>query len=183
MQDSHKETPFIKCVNGVGALTEKASGFVGAVFLILMTVVAILGVVFRYIMMQPFEWTEEISRFLMLLVIFLSINTAFRKNEHIAITSFLDYLPGRIVTLLDYLTHALIAFFLVVLMVKGYGMSTRTLMTASTFHLSMTWIYLFVPLGAFLTLIQLAVKVILKIKFDLGQTKNRIRPEKQLHSD
>lgn len=168
MQSSRRENPFLKFVDAVGSWTEKASGLVSALLLIFMTAVAILGVVFRYIMSQPFEWTEEISRFFMLLVIFLSINTAFRKNEHIAITSFVDHFPERIVSFLDYLTHALIAFFLVVLMVKGYGMTTRTLMTASTFNFSMTWIYMFVPLGAFLTLVQLVVKVILKISSDLG---------------
>ena len=174
MQTSREDNPFLTIVDSIGSWTEKASGFVGAVFFILMTAVAILGVVFRYIMSQPFEWTEEISRFFMLLVIFLSINTAFRKNEHIAITSFIDHFPERVVTFLDYLGHALIAFFLVVLMMKGYSMTTRTLMTASTFNLSMAWIYLFVPLGAFLTLVQLIVKVILKIASDLGGMTNRI---------
>jgi TRAP-type C4-dicarboxylate transport system permease small subunit len=57
----------------------------------------------------------------------------------------------------------LVALFLYYLLKQGYLMTTRTLMTTSTLNISMFWIYMSVPLGAFLTVIQLILNVTMKV--------------------
>jgi TRAP-type C4-dicarboxylate transport system permease small subunit len=158
----------LKLLDTLGFLLEMSSGFASVIFFAGMTAVALLGVIFRYVMVNPFEWTEEIARFTMLIVCFLAINIAFRKNEHIAITSFVEMLPSMVIKVLDYCNHALMAFFLVILIKQGFRMSLGTLMTASTIHISMGWIYMFVPLGALLTLIQLVIRVTEKVFAEFG---------------
>jgi TRAP-type C4-dicarboxylate transport system permease small subunit len=98
----------------------------------------------------------------------LSFNIALRKREHIAIPAFVDRLPPRVSKLLDYLVDILIGFFLIVLIKQGYLMTTRTLMSASTIHISMFWIYIFVPVGASLTLLQLILGMIKKVLSGFG---------------
>ena len=163
MQQKTPRDLAILVLDMIGHIVEVISGSFSVVLFASMTAVTLLGVLFRYVMSSPFEWTEEIARFLMLSICFISINMAFRKKEHIAITSVIEILPPLVRKLLDYLIDILVCFFLVLLIKQGYLMTTRTLMSASTIHISMAWIYMFVPLGAFLTLIQLILGTTIKI--------------------
>jgi TRAP-type transport system small permease protein len=124
---------------------------------------ALLGVLFRYVMLSPFEWTEEVARFLMLWLGFLAMNIALRKNEHIAINFLGGRLPRALIRLISYCIDGLVGLFLFYLVKQGYLMTTRTLITTSTLNISMFWIYMAVPLGAFLTAIQLILNLMVKV--------------------
>lgn len=68
-----------------------------SVVLVLFWVLA--GVVFlqffsRYVMNDSIGWTEEIARYLLVLVTFTGAALAARKNSHIAVEFFYRYLPG-----------------------------------------------------------------------------------------
>ena len=57
------------------------------------------GVVFlqffsRYVLNDSIGWTEEIARYLLVLVTFVGAALAVRKNSHIAVEFFYRYLPG-----------------------------------------------------------------------------------------
>jgi len=138
-----------------GRIIELASGTICVILFAGLIATTLLGVFFRYIMANPFEWTEEAARFLMLAVGFLAINIALRHDAHIKVDLAVRMLPNSVSKFLDYITAVLLAFFLVMLMWKGYLMTTRTMMTGGALPISMFWPYLTVPLGAFLTLLQL----------------------------
>ncbi|MGF1631404.1 MAG: TRAP transporter small permease [Kiloniellaceae bacterium] len=60
---------------------------------------ALAGVVFlqffsRYVMNDSIGWTEEIARYLLIVVTFAGAALAARKNSHIAVEFFYRYLPG-----------------------------------------------------------------------------------------
>ncbi len=159
MEHRSKRTQFIKLLDKIGYSIEMGSGFFCVVFFAAMTFVVILGVFYRYVMKDPFQWSEEVARFLMLWLGFLAINIAFRRSEHIAIDTLVKALPSGVSKVLNYLVHLMIGFFLIVLLAKGYRMTTGTIMTAATMPISMFWIYLAVPLGVLLTLIQLFLNI------------------------
>jgi len=138
---------------------EFGSGCVCVLLFAGMTVVTLIGVLFRYVMLSPFEWTEELARFLMLSICFLALNMAMYRKEHIAIPALIERLPPVVAKVIGYAVDLQIAFFLFLLIRQGVLMADRTLMTTSTLHISMKWVYLFVPVGAFLTLIQLVIQV------------------------
>ncbi len=163
MRKESRQDKIIHVSDRIGHYIEKSSGFISVIFFSSMIIVVLIGVIARYVMRSPFEWTEEIARFLMLGIIFLSINMALRQKEHIAIRTLAEALPKYLANYLDYIIDILIGFFLIILIRQGYIMATSTLMTAGTIKISMFWIYILVPLGAFLTLIQLVVNNITKI--------------------
>ena len=149
--------------NQLGRIIELASGTLCVLLCAGMFAVTILGVFFRYVMISPFEWTEEMARFLMLALGFLAINIAVRRDEHIKINLVVNCLPTTISRWLDYLVDAFVAFFLIFLLIKGYSMAFGTMMTAGTVDMSMFWPYLTVPLGAFLSLLQLILRLARKV--------------------
>lgn len=163
MEDRAFREKTILTADKIGHLIEMIVGTVCVLIFAAMIAAALLGVVFRYIMLSPFEWTEEVARFLMLWLGFLGMNLALRRNQHIAINFFGNRLPPVLMRLLGYCIDGLVAFFLYYLLKQGYLMTTRTLMTASTLNLSMFWIYMAVPLGAGLTVVQLVLNVTMKV--------------------
>ena len=147
----------------IGRWMAITTGAISAVLLAGTFTVVILGVVFRYVIQAPLQWTEELARFLMLWTGFMAMNVAMFHRQHLAIDSIIVLMPPRVVKLLGYLGDILIAYFLIVLLMKGYSMTTRTIMQASSMEFSMFWIYMAVPLGAFLTLIQHVLQIISKL--------------------
>lgn len=146
-----------------GLIIEKICGAVCVLCFAAMTLVAILGVFFRYIMQSPFMWTEEVARYLLVWLGFTAINIALRQDRHIKVEIITKLVPPVVAKIVSYLVDALIAFFFIVLLQQGYLLTVNNMMMASTFHLSMAWILVAVPLAAALTLIQLLLGVIKKI--------------------
>ena len=163
MKDHGLRERIILTSDKIGHVIERVVGSFCVLIYGAMIVAALLGVVFRYIMLSPFEWTEEVARFLMLWLGFLAMNMALRRNQHIAINFFGNRLPPVLMRLLGYCIDGLVGLFLYYLLKQGYLMTTRTLMTASTLNISMFWIYMAVPLGALLTVIQLILNVTMKV--------------------
>jgi len=163
MKDRAFRKKIILISDKIGYVIEMAVGSFCVLIYAAMIGAALLGVLFRYVMLSPFEWTEEVARFLMLWLGFLAMNIALRRNQHIAL-NFLDGLlrPSQL-RLIGYCIDVLVGLFLYYLLKQGYLMTTRTLITTSTLNLSMFWIYMAVPLGAFLTMIQLILNVTMKV--------------------
>ncbi|MBW1788189.1 MAG: TRAP transporter small permease [Deltaproteobacteria bacterium] len=174
MQHGSRRARCIYELDRVGSYIEKGSGFFCVLFFAGMTFVVILGVFYRYVMKDPFQWTEEAARFLMLWLGFLAINIALRRNEHIAIDTVVKALPPTVSKPIDYLIHLLMGFFLVVLLVKACGMTFGTIMTAASMPISMLWIYLSVPLGILLTLIQLLLNITKKVLSEFDPVTSEI---------
>ena len=146
-----------------GLVIEKISGAVCVLCFAAMTLVAILGVFFRYVMQSPFMWTEEVARYLLVWLGFTAINIALRQDRHIRVEILPKLVPPVVAKIVSYLVDALIAFFFIVLLRQGYLLTANNMMMASTIHLSMSWILVAVPAAAALTLIQLFLSIIKKI--------------------
>lgn len=93
----------------------KRIGWVGAVIAIalgLMTATLMLQVLARYVLRVSIPWTEEISRYLLVLMTFVGAALALRDRQHIAITFLLDRLPHPQRIWADLLFNLLIMLFL-----------------------------------------------------------------------
>jgi TRAP-type C4-dicarboxylate transport system permease small subunit len=143
----------------IGSTLEICSGAISVLLLMLMTAIVLLGVVFRYIIGDPLQWSEELARFLMLWGSFLAINVALRKNQHIRIDIILKKMPPFLHGVVGLLIDVLSGCFLIILAIKGYDMATGSFMKAMSMDFSMFWILLSVPIGALLTLVQLILGV------------------------
>jgi TRAP-type C4-dicarboxylate transport system permease small subunit len=151
-----------------GLMIEKICGALCVFCFAAMTLVAILGVFFRYVMQSPFMWTEEVARYLLVWLGFTAINIALRQDRHIKVEVLQKLVPPLVGKVVSYLVDALIAFFFIILLQQGYLLAVNNIMMASTFQLSMSWILVAVPVAAALTLLQLFLRVIKKIFLEFG---------------
>ena len=141
-------------------LVEKACGVICVFCFAVMTLVAILGVFFRYVMQSPFMWTEEVARYLLVWLGFTAVSMALRQDRHIKVEVITNLVPGGVQKIVRYIVDVLIGVFFVVLLWQGYKMTVNNIMTASTIPVSMSWILVAVPVGAALALVQLVLGLI-----------------------
>ncbi len=95
--------------------TARRIGWVGAIITIalgLMTAVLMLQVLARYVLQVSIPWTEEVSRYLLVLMTFVGAALALRDRQHIAITFLLDRLTGSQRIWADLIFNVLIMLFL-----------------------------------------------------------------------
>jgi TRAP-type C4-dicarboxylate transport system permease small subunit len=95
--------------------TKTQIGWVGAIITIalgLMTAALMLQVLARYVLHVSIPWTEEVSRYLLVLMTFVGAALALRDRQHIAITFLLDRLPATQRLWVDLVFNVLIMCFL-----------------------------------------------------------------------
>lgn len=94
---------------------------VAVLLLIAMSAIVLLQVIGRYILTNPFIWTEELTRLLMIWLTFIAAAAVTRRGMHIAVDLGLDMMPAamrRIVAFLIDLVMAATFFWLAYLMVR-----------------------------------------------------------------
>jgi len=134
----------------------------------LMTLTVLLGVFFRYVILRPLGWTEELARYLMIWSALLAISVGIRYNEHVGITLLIQRLPYKLARVVRFVTQILILLFLFELTRRGYVMAIKGIPQLSTgLGISMVWALASVPVAGVLAFIQ-QVLVIIK-EFSVGK--------------
>lgn len=121
----------------------------------LMITVTTLQVIFRFFF-QALGWSEELTRFLLVLTSLVGTAIAFKRGSHIAVTAFVNRLPGPLKKLTGLMVHLCGLFFFGV--VVRYGailMRSEASQTTPAMGLSMSWIYAMYPVMGTVILIHL----------------------------
>ena len=137
-----------------------AEAWIASVFLILMVVLIFLGGVLR-MLGHPINWSTDVATALFAWACFLCADIAWRKNSLMAIEVLTSRLPERAAFLFRMLNYALIAVFLLYLVVMGVYLSwiSRARSFQGIPEISYSWVTLSLPVGAILLLITTALKV------------------------
>jgi len=116
----------------------------------------VLQVFTRYVLRFSFPWTEELSRYLIVFMVFLASGYLLRNNENPFVEVFVEKVSGRKKYWLSFIIYSLIAIFLVFLLVNGV-LSVFKAMNKRTPSLRILWAvpYLSIPIGACLMLLQM----------------------------
>ncbi|NLL36900.1 MAG: TRAP transporter small permease [Fretibacterium sp.] len=116
------------------------------VTMVIMTIVTILQIVFRF-WFRALTWSEELTCFLLVAATFLGTAVAFKRGAHIAVTFLLNLLPTSLKRLLLLGIDAVGIIFFVVLTVYGGVLCVQeSTQMATAIAISMSWVYLIFPL-------------------------------------
>jgi TRAP-type C4-dicarboxylate transport system permease small subunit len=86
---------------GIATGVIKAGDFLASyVFLVLMVGLMAIDPIMRYIFGSPFYWSNEVTTFLMMLVVFNGLGVALAKDKHIRVMLVFNRLPAKIQNLL-----------------------------------------------------------------------------------
>jgi TRAP-type C4-dicarboxylate transport system permease small subunit len=122
----------------------------------LMTAVVILQVICRYVLKNPLVWTEEVARYLMLWMAFISASCVIKKWDNMYVDFFINLLkqkPRRIIILLQkFVVQGLLiySFYLCVTVFPKVSANQ----TLATLDISMLWAQSSMIVGFLLSALQ-----------------------------
>ncbi len=133
-----------------------------AIGLVLAAMVAdvTIQIFFRYVIVAPPTWTDELARFLFIWDIFLAAGLAFGRGTHIVVDVLVLLFPRsrRIVSIIG---NTIVLVFLIVLVWQGVNMTRLTSNTVSTaLNLNMGVVYAALPVGAAISVLYVAVRLV-----------------------
>lgn len=113
-----------------------------------MLLVLTIQIVSRYFLSFAIPWTEELSRWLYIYIVFIGASEAVSRRDHIAV----DIVPNRLGTktnlMMDVLIHSSFAIISLVIVYRGYIFMERMDRLGSiTMDVQMSLLYAAIPLG------------------------------------
>jgi len=105
-------------------------------------------VVFRYLLLSPLPWSEELARYCFVWIVFLGATLGLERGVHIGVDILTILLPPRVQRWLTMLNEFLIlAFVLVIIVASVAVVDANRLQFSPALGLQMAKIYLAIPLG------------------------------------
>ncbi|MBS3977867.1 MAG: TRAP transporter small permease [Syntrophomonadaceae bacterium] len=105
---------------------------VSSVIFCFVVLFVIMQVLIRYVTVHvglSLPWTEEAARYLLIFFVFFGSAVAWRKKEHITITSLVDYFPAKVKLVLEFISCLLILFFLAVAVIGSYQFTFKMMVS------------------------------------------------------
>lgn len=94
------------------------------ILIILMTTLLVLGVaqiLFRFLLNFSLSWTEELSRYTFILMVYVGAALAFKRNKHVRVEIIDQYVSPKVLEHVKTFNEVLIIIFLVLVGYKGFG--------------------------------------------------------------
>jgi len=128
----------------------------GVVLTIVMVAAVFLQVIFRYVVNNPLNWSEELSRYVFIWACMLGASIGIRRKAHYGLDAIFKLIPVRKQKLVEVFLYALIGVFLLVLIYFGIKLNQEIyLQTAPGLEISMSLPYSAIPAGALLMLLHI----------------------------
>ncbi len=110
----------------------------------------------RYVLGDSIAWTEEMARYLLILVCFLGGAMAVRKNSHIMVEFFYRYMPGAMGRFMSTLVDLVRVLFFAAAAWITYQLAGRTGSMMVSVDIPKSWLYYAVMAGFLLMMLRAA---------------------------
>jgi TRAP-type C4-dicarboxylate transport system permease small subunit len=115
---------------------------------VVMVLVTLAQVVFRYLIAAPLPWSEELARYCFVWIVFLGGAIGLSRGIHLGVDLFVNMLPAPVRRGLDILTSALIAAFAVTVIYASFPVINMNMFQRSpALGVQMSWIYIAIPVS------------------------------------
>ncbi len=116
--------------------------------MVAITAVVFLQVISRYVFNYPFDWPEEMARYLFVWVALLGAALALQRGAHFSIDALVKRFPAKWRLIVPLLIHTTLGIFTLVVSVKGFQLALRVREQLSPgMEISMAYAYLSVPVS------------------------------------
>jgi TRAP-type C4-dicarboxylate transport system permease small subunit len=141
---------------------------VAGILLAVMLALALAQILSRGVFHYSLDWAEELARVALVWSVLLVGPYAYRRGAHVAIVSFAEALPPRLLASCSIVLNLLIVWIVTVLFVESFAFWRRGLdISAATMDLPMAWIYAIVPV-TFAMLILVGLELVVRLLLHLG---------------
>ena len=135
----------------IGKLVDRATEIVVMVLGGSIFALGVLQVFFRYVVQASLGWSEELSRYLFVWLIFIGSALALPKGSHIAIDVLVNELPIRVRKWVHGFASICVMVFFIFLTIEGLKLCNLAQgQTSAAMEIPMGIAYLCIPLGSLL---------------------------------
>lgn len=150
-----------------GPLSVAGRNVAGAL-LAVMLALALAQIVSRGVFDYSLDWAEELARVALVWSVLLVGPYAYRKGAHVAIVSFAEALPPRLLVACSLLLNVLVVWIVAALFVESFAFWRRGLdISAATMDIPMAWVYAIVPV-AFALLVLVGLELLVRLLLHLA---------------
>lgn len=154
----------LSIIDQLSRITERVAAVPCMIAIGGMTAIVIVGVFFRYVLLQPIGWSEEAARYLMIWAASLAVSLGIMKGEHVGLNFVVQALPPKFERIVSVGTNLSILIFLWVLTERGYDMAIQGRnQVSSLLGVSMIWSLIAVPIAGFLAILQTVFVILRKL--------------------
>jgi TRAP-type transport system small permease protein len=146
----------------ISRVMDKILSYIVAALLVAMSGIVFGNVISRYFLDTTWGWYEEVSRFMLIWIVFLGAVVCMIRSDHLSI----DLLPlafsRRVCWAMAVLTDLLVLAALAVMCQGAWDMAIDSLASgwvASSIPIPYGWVYMIGPVSAALMFIQMLIKI------------------------
>ncbi len=126
----------------------------GVLLLLSVLIIISVQVILRYVFSSPLSWPEEVTTHALVWITFLGGSIVTRREEHIKVTFFVEFLPKKILGWLFLILDILIVCFLIAILIGCVTVFKKLrLMLLPATQISMNWVFASVPICALIMLL------------------------------
>lgn len=141
----------------------------------LIVAVAAAQVFFRYAVGASLFWSEELMRYLMIWLVFLTAGVAYSRGELLGMRMVVDALPHRLRNIVNLSGRILILIFLFVVAFYGFDFAYRTrFQQAVALQFSLFWVHVSIAAGAMLLAVHVALDDLFKRHFGVRESAGEL---------
>lgn len=112
------------------------------------TVIIFMQIVYRYVLLRPIPWAEELARYIFVWISFLGSTVAVQKKSHVGVEFVISRLPVKVSKYVMTVAYLLCATFSLLMTVHGSTLVQRTASQVSAaMRMSMSAAYVAIPIG------------------------------------
>jgi TRAP-type C4-dicarboxylate transport system permease small subunit len=158
---AEQSVPWIAMLRRVRLIVEKILSWIVAVLLVGMSLVVFTNVILRYFFGMTIGWYEELSRFLLIWIVFLGAVIAFFKGDHLSLDIVLKIIKPKARRVVSAVADLLVVAALLIMIQGGFAMALDSLASgwiASSIPIPYGYVYMVGPISAILMLLQALIK-------------------------
>lgn len=130
------------------------SGYVSALLMAGICIAVFCSVFSRYILNDPWRWTEETARLLFVWMLFMAASIGVRRGLHFRFTLLIDSVGTTPKVILEILANVWVIFFSSIMLVRGLSFAILNLKQLTpALQIPWGWVYISVPISGALMII------------------------------
>ena len=115
---------------------------------VVMIIVTLAQVIFRYVIAAPLPWSEELARYCFVWIVFLGGAVGLSRGIHLGVDLLVNAMPAPVRRGLDALTSVLIAAFAATVIYASFPVLNMNMFQRSpALGIQMTYIYMAIPIS------------------------------------
>ena len=142
--------------------------------LILLGLIVSAIIIWRYIIILPLPWADELARYLFIWLTFLGSSAAVGGNAHLGVNLLVKNAPNSIRFILQITIVSLTLAFCCIILIWGISLTSQSMARmAPTLKIPMGYVYIALPVSAFIMIYYLSMEGISLIKDWINRKNGR----------